>query len=27
MLHNPTVLPAHVAVGFWLKPIAPENSQ
>jgi len=27
MLHNPTVLPAHVAAGFWLKPIAPENSQ
>jgi hypothetical protein len=25
MLHNPTVLPAHVSAGFWLKPIAPEN--
>jgi hypothetical protein len=24
MLHNPTVLPARVTVGFWLKPIAPE---
>src|SRR5258708_3541424 len=26
MLHNPTVLPAHVAVGFWMRPIAPENT-
>jgi hypothetical protein len=25
MLHNPTVLAAHVAAGFWLKPSAPEN--
>jgi len=25
MPHNPVVLPAHVAAGFWLKPIAPEN--
>jgi hypothetical protein len=24
MLHNPIVLPAEVAVGFWLKPVAPE---
>ncbi len=24
MLHNPTVLPARVTVGFWLKPTAPE---
>jgi hypothetical protein len=23
MLHNPIVLPADVAVGFWLKPVAP----
>jgi hypothetical protein len=23
MLHNPVVLPADVAVGFWLKPVAP----
>jgi hypothetical protein len=25
MLHNPTVLRAHVAAGFWLKPDAPES--
>jgi hypothetical protein len=23
MLHNPVVLPADVAVGFWPKPVAP----
>jgi len=25
MLHNPAVLRAHVAAGFWLKPSAPES--